>query len=286
MEENIPRIIHYVWLGAGKKSELMQKCIDSWKKFCQGYEIIEWNETNFDINSNPIVAEAIKQKNWALASDGIRMYAMYNCGGIYMDTDVEVIKSLDPLLTNQIFLGFESKYWLESAMFGAVKGHPLLSKCIEHYNMALDINFSTNALTVHTYAAVAKKMLGAKLNGKTQFLENGATVYSTEYFAPKNYMSGKLKLTENSFVIHHYTSTWHSKSQKFWAGFAKNSRIILGKHIFSIFEKIVGSRYLATINRDFKKKEKLDAKNNLLKAQEIVSIDENKIGENTKKNNE
>ena len=108
MDIRIPKVIHYCWFGRGKLPKLAKKCIKSWKKYLPDYKIIEWNEDNFDINSNQYVREAYEAKKYAFVSDYVRLYALYNYGGIYMDTDVEVIKSLDEFLIHEAFSGFES----------------------------------------------------------------------------------------------------------------------------------------------------------------------------------
>ena len=99
----IPKIIHYCWFGKNPLSDLAKKCIDSWKKYCPDYEIIEWNEENFDINSNVYVKEAYDSKKWAFVTDYVRLYALDKCGGIYMDTDVELLKGIDVFLENEAF---------------------------------------------------------------------------------------------------------------------------------------------------------------------------------------
>ena len=105
----IPKVIHYVWMGKGTKSEFMLRCIDSWKKYLPDYEIVEWNEERFDVRSNPYTEEAYNCKKWAFVSDYVRLYALYTEGGVYMDTDVEVIKPLDRFLEHPAFSGFESR---------------------------------------------------------------------------------------------------------------------------------------------------------------------------------
>ena len=108
----IPKIIHYCWFGRGEKPEIVKRCINSWKENLKDYEIIEWNENNFDININNYVKEAYENKKYAFVSDYVRVYALYNMGGIYFDTDVEVFKSLDEFLQEDSFWGFEEKDYI------------------------------------------------------------------------------------------------------------------------------------------------------------------------------
>lgn len=108
----IPKIIHYCWFGRGKMPKLALKCLKSWNKYCSDYKVICWNEDNFDINSNQYVKEAYESRKYAFVSDYVRLYALYNYGGVYMDTDVEVIKNIDKFLAEKAFTGFESETYV------------------------------------------------------------------------------------------------------------------------------------------------------------------------------
>lgn len=254
--QKIPKILHYVWMGGGKKNELIERCVASWHKFCPDYEIIEWNEQNFDVNSNPLIVKALEQKNWAFAADIIRLKVIHEYGGIYVDTDAEILKPLDDLLYDELFIGYENTLWLNPATFGAVKGHPFLARCLERYEEDGKITFSTNPLTVHTYAYVFKTMYGLKLTGKTVRVSDDIAVYSEDWFCPQNYMTSKLTLTENSHVIHRYTGTWFTPSQKFWAKFARFWSKIFGRRVFRQFERIVRNQYFSQLKREYKKIDK------------------------------
>lgn len=256
MELLIPKKIHYVWLGGGKKSPLMENCIASWSKFCPDYEIIEWNETNFDIESYPIVKAAVEQKNWSLASDVIRLYVLKKYGGIYLDTDVEVYKSFDDLLVYNAFISYEAKYWLGPAVMGAVADNTFIKECLIRYDNLSSIKFSTNPLAVHTYSATAARLYNLKANGKFYVTSDNVAFLTWDYFYPQHYMTHRLTLTENTYAVHLYTSTWHSKSQKRGAAFARRVCLILGKRIFSIFEKMVAKHYRRVLNREYKRRTK------------------------------
>ena len=131
----IPKIIHYCWFGGNPLSDLAQKCIDSWKKYCPDYEIKEWNESNFDLNSCDYVREAYQAKKWAFVTDYVRLYAMVTEGGIYMDTDVEVIRPLDSFLSNRAFSGFEDETNIPTGIMACEKGFPLFEELLEEYNI-------------------------------------------------------------------------------------------------------------------------------------------------------
>jgi mannosyltransferase OCH1-like enzyme len=127
--QKIPKIIHYVWLGGKAKPDYLIKNLESWKKYCPDYEIKEWNETNFDLSSNRYLEEAIKMKKWAFASDYIRLAVLYNEGGIYLDTDVEILKPLDKFLRHDFFTNFENLAMICFAVTGTVKGGKIVAFC-------------------------------------------------------------------------------------------------------------------------------------------------------------
>ncbi|CCV63932.1 predicted glycosyltransferase, DXD sugar-binding region [Alteracholeplasma palmae J233] len=255
MKTNIPKIIHYVWVGKKEKNDLAKHCIESFKKFCPEYEIMEWNEDNFDVDAHPQVKKALEEKNWAYASDIIRVWALYQYGGIYLDTDLELTKPLDDLLDYDMFLCYESKYWFGTAVLAAKKHHEVLKKIYARYDHENKITFNTNPLTVHAFTAVLRKYYGLKPNGKKQVLDN-ILLLPEDYFFPINYMTLKKKITNHTYGIHYYGTSWHNKSQKAGTSIAKVSRKLLGKHIFSIFEKIVGNSFYKKLKKEFNELER------------------------------
>ncbi len=130
----IPKIIHYCWFGRNPKPKLAEKCIASWKKHCPDYEIIEWNEDNFDISQNGYFQYCLNNKKYAFLSDLARLYVVRDHGGIYFDTDVELLKSPDELLSYEAFYGFEDDKYIATGLgFGAEKNHPTICAMIEEY---------------------------------------------------------------------------------------------------------------------------------------------------------
>lgn len=250
--KKIPKIIHYVWVGGNQKNEMALHCIESWKKFCPEYKIMEWNEKTFDVENNHQVKKALENKNYAYASDIIRVYALKEYGGIYLDTDVELIKNIEEFLDQKLFLSYESKYWFGSAVVGTIKDHPAINLIWERYNNDDDINFNTNALTVHAYTSSLKFLYDFKPNGKTEQHEMFKAL-SSDYFYPIDYMTLKKNFTNNTYGIHYYKGSWHTKKQLKGFNFAKTSRKILGKYIFSIFERIVARSYNKKLQKEFKK---------------------------------
>ena len=130
----IPKIIHYIWVGGKEKPVDIKRCMATWKKHLEGYKVIEWNESNFDIEQHPFVKAAYEAKKWAYVSDYIRAYAIYNYGGIYLDTDILLLDNFDDFLNHRAFVGFENPNYPFTAAFGAEKGHPLVKDMLDYYD--------------------------------------------------------------------------------------------------------------------------------------------------------
>ena len=213
----IPKIIHYVWVGGNPLSPLAEKCIESWKKFCPDYEIKRWDETNFDISSNKFCKEAYENKKWAFVSDYIRLKVLYEYGGVYMDADVEVIKPLDEFLVHPAFSGFESENIIPTGIIAAEKENKWVKMLLDYYNdkSFIDENGKMDLTSNVVFMTdLTKKNYGVKLNN--QFQDLGDIVfYPKDYFCPKSLYDGKIRLTQNSATIHHFTATWYTPWQKF-----------------------------------------------------------------------
>ena len=178
----IPKKIHYCWFGRGEKPENVQECLASWSKFCPDYQIIEWNEDNFDIDAYRYTREAYDAKKYAFVSDVARVYALYNFGGIYLDTDVEVLKSFDEILNTGIVLGFEEGDYVATSFMAAEPRHNLFKDFLNSYCNSC---FVSSDGTLQTYTNVQKitKMLvekGLQRNNQLQKLTDGITVYPKE----------------------------------------------------------------------------------------------------------
>ena len=198
----IPKKIHYVWVGGKEKPKDIQRCIKSWKKKLKDYEIIEWNEENFDINSHPFTKSAYEAKKWAYVRDYIRMYALYKEGGIYLDTDNLVLESLDKFLDNKAFVGFENKDYPYTACFGSEKGHPFIKKVLDYYEgreFEFDSNDQMKAVNTKIVSEILVKDFGCKVNNQEQIIKDGIHVY------PDYILCNPSK---ESSVIHIFTGTW------------------------------------------------------------------------------
>ena len=210
----IPKIIHYVWVGGNPKSKDIKRCMRTWKKHLKDYEIIEWNEEKFDINSNEFVRQAYEAKKWAYVSDYIRAYAIYHYGGIYLDTDVLVLDDLEDLLQNKAFVGYENPQYPFTAVFGAEKEHPLLKSILDYYenlSFEFDVNENVNTKTV---SDILIEDYGCELGNKEQLLRTGIKVYKDNVLCNPS---------KDSKTIHIFTGTWLEGQ----SNFAKNlNRIV------------------------------------------------------------
>lgn len=210
----IPKVIHYCWFGKGELPELALKCIDSWKRLCPDYEIKEWNESNFDLNVNDFVREAYEAKKWAFVSDYARLWIVFNYGGVYLDTDVELVKSLDELLDNKCFLGAETTGQVNTGLgFGAEKNNVVVKLLLNEYNNR-HFNMSNGVYDMipcpQKNTAPLKRM-GYKYSEVTTFRTNMVTVFPPEYFCPISYQTGKINITKNTISIHHFSASWISE---------------------------------------------------------------------------
>lgn len=217
----IPKKIHYCWFGRGTKSEAVLKCIESWKKFCQDYEIIEWNEDNYDVDKINFTKQAYEKKAWAFVSDYARLDIVNQYGGIYMDTDVELIKKLDDFLGYEMYAGFESCEYVNYGLgFGSIAAHPYLREQMEIYeNMNyISEDGSVNRVNCPLIQTKVLKRHGLKEmeTGKIQILEH-ACIFPTEYFSPKSFQTGEITCTDNTVSIHHFAMSWISDEQKYYA---------------------------------------------------------------------
>lgn len=233
----IPKKIHYCWFGKGKMPELAHKCIDSWHEYLPEYEMILWNEDNFDINSVPYVREAYRAKKFAFVTDYVRLYALYNYGGIYMDTDVEVLKPLDRFLEHKSFSGFEDLHSIPTGIMASEQYGAWVNMQLEYYKDRSfilpngSIDYTTNVATI-TSIMVSQ---GFKLNNKLQNFNDIIVIYPKDYFCPKSYVTGKIELTENTYTIHHFAGSWLTPTQKL----KTKIKNILGDSIVSLIKKIL-----------------------------------------------
>lgn len=218
-------------MGKGPKPKVFEKCLESWKKYCPDYEIIEWNEENLDLSKYKYAQDAYNEKKFAFASDVFRFDILYNYGGIYLDTDVELLKPIDEFLNEVFFTGFESKTTVCPGLICGSEKENLICKFMLDYYANADFKADReNGETVCSIFTRIVKDKGLKLNNKTQRL-NGLTIYSSEYFCPIDPIRSTKKITKNTYSIHWYDASWYSSKQKF----KHKIKVVLNKLSFGLF---------------------------------------------------
>lgn len=219
----IPKTIHYCWFGRNPKPADVLRYIATWRKHCPDYGIVEWNEENFDVAENDYAREAYESRKWAFVTDYVRLAVLHRHGGIYMDTDVEVLKSLDPFLRHAAFTGFQSREEIPTGIMGAEAGNPWIAMLLAHYDgrhfLRPDGSMDTTVNIVPiTRATLAHSDL--RLDGTFQVTDQGLAVYPQAFFCPFDYIdyrnSGARRraVTADTHAIHHFMGSWNSGGTK------------------------------------------------------------------------
>ena len=229
----IPKIIHYCWFGCNPLPELAQKCIASWKKYLPDYEIKEWNEDNFDVNIIPYTAEAYAAKKYAFVSDYARFWVLYKYGGIYFDTDVEVIRPIDDIIAKGNFMGCEtdaSKDGSDAASvapglglgvnpglgLGVNPGLGLVKKMLDYYDGQHFVHEAVMRNQITVVHIATKVLLDNGMKNIPGIQQVGDVwIYPSEYFCPINVTTGRIHVEKNTRTIHHYAGTWVDKKFSF-----------------------------------------------------------------------
>ena len=213
---SIPKVIYYCWFGKGKMPRLAEKCLESWKKYCPDYKIICINEENFDVNQNQYAREAYNEGKWAFVSDYARLKVLFDNGGIYLDTDVELIKPLDRIIEEGGYMGFDDSGIISTGLgFASEKGDELVGTLLADYD---DIHFLLSDGTYDMKPCPDRNTetmikLGMDTSNKNQIFM-GIHMYPEEYFCPMKYYTGKKIITENTYSIHHFCASWTSATSK------------------------------------------------------------------------
>lgn len=231
----IPKLIHYCWFGKGKMPLIAEKCIASWKKYVPDYELIQWDESNFDLTANPYVKEAYEAKKFAFVTDYVRLYVLYTYGGIYMDTDVQLLKSIDDLLAFPAFTGFESEKDVPTGIMASVKDGLWVKEQLDYYDNRHFLK-QDGSMDMTTNTQIISKIMcdnGFVLKNSYQVYKDELHVFPKDYFSPKE-RSGIINLSENSYCIHHFNGSWMTKNQKMKKFFFKK---IIGPKITAFLIK-------------------------------------------------
>ncbi len=246
----ITKIIHYCWFGRNPLPESAQKCIASWRKFFPDYEIKEWNEDNFDVNIVPYTAEAYSVKKYAFVSDYARFWILYNYGGLYFDTDVEVIKPMEDIIERGPFMGIEVEskdtdngpsmpMVAPGLALGAEPQMEFYDNVIQYYNKLHFLNkaLNPNMITVVKHVTSVLEENGLQATNELQNV-SGIWIYPRDYFNPLDSLTGRLKLTENTRSIHWYMNSW-SDTSKFYKWLSKMSHRFFGVNGLNWLKKII-----------------------------------------------
>lgn len=212
---SIPKVIHYCWFGANPLPKSAEKCMKSWQKYCPDYKIIRWDESNFNINCTPYCQKMYNEKKWAFLSDYARLKIIYENGGIYLDTDVELVKPLDDLLENQCFMGIDTTFMVSNGLgLGAEKGHAFVKENIDFYD---NVNLSELEKPLIN-SPITTELLMAKggLDTQSNLVQcvGEVTIYPPEYFCAKHTHTGEIVITPNTYAIHHFTLSWASDEER------------------------------------------------------------------------
>lgn len=243
----IPKTIHYCWLGGAPKPESVLKCIESWKQYCPDYEIKEWNESNLDLSANLYTKQAYELKKWGFVPDYLRLWVVYTYGGIYFDTDVQAVRNFDDLLKYPAFAGFETGSADEKGAFvncgqgfGAEKGNRIIH---EHMELYRDLRFinedgSLNMLASPNYTTLTLEKYGLNRFSNTIQDLGDIVILPEDYLCPKSFLSGEIKLTQNTHSIHHFAASWLPEDKLHgiwdrWSFFEKRKKTI----IFRLFNR-------------------------------------------------
>lgn len=231
----IPKVIHYCWFGRNPLPKSAKKCISSWKKFYPDYEIKEWNEDNFDVNIIPYTHDAYEAKKYAFVSDYARFWILYHYGGLYFDTDVEVIRPIDDLIERGAFMGWETTDKNASINPGlglcAPQGLSIYGEILDYYKTKMKFYLEDGTRSSYTMIPMVSELLekyGLIRDGSEQEVQ-GITVYPIDYFNPYNYLIGELNLTSNTRSIHWYSMSWYTWKQK--------ARLFLSMYVRRIISK-------------------------------------------------
>lgn len=236
----IPKIIHYCWFGGNELPQFAKKCIESWRIYFPNYEIKEWNESNFDINCCTYVKEAYAEKKYAFVSDYARFYILYNYGGVYFDTDVEVIKSFEDILEKGQFMGCEVVANHDAERLGinpglgmaAEKGDAVLKRMLQHYEKENFLREDKQIVTI--VKRTTDVFSGSGYDETSNIMQKilDYCIYPTDYFAPLNILNHELNVTENTHSIHNYSATWITKDEQKISSLVEKSKNLKGVALY------------------------------------------------------
>lgn len=221
----IPKIIHYCWISGDEFPEKVKRYLATWKENLPDYAFVLWNYNKIvteahGFNENLWLKQSIETKNYAFAADYIRAFALNRYGGIYLDTDVEILASFDPFLKNDLFMGFDYGNDLEPAVMGAVPGHPWIVKTLEYYRDKPFVNKNgsrNNRPLPSIFDQTSRELFSYRASGELQKVEKyGITLYPYDYFSPRNVYFNKIRKSKNTVAVHHFEGNWVEKDYRYY----------------------------------------------------------------------
>lgn len=215
----IPKIIHYCWFGGNPLPDDVKKYIATWKQYCPDYEIKQWNEDNFNVAENRYCRETYEARKWAFVSDYARLKILYEHGGIYMDTDVEVVKNLDSVLKYRAFGGFESKHTISTGVIGSCMENEWIEILLKDYEDRCFIrndgmyDLTTNVVRV---TELTKRTYNVRMNNTMQRFGDQMILFPFDYLCAKSFETGKIHQTNNTLTVHHFTGSWLMNDERLY----------------------------------------------------------------------
>ena len=236
----IPKIIHYCWFGRGEKPKLAKKCIESWKKYCPDYDVVEWNEDNYDVHKNPYTEYCYQNRKWAYLSDFVRLDVVAEHGGIYFDTDVELLRSPDFLLDREAFFCYETPDFVATGLgFGAQARHRTVTAMRQLYlDRQPNASGAMELVGCPRLNTQALQQLGFVPDGKQAVVE-GAVILPADYMNPMNSATGTITRTNNTFSIHRYTMSAQSPKQRLISTLSRPLHRLFGADSLSSLKKLL-----------------------------------------------
>lgn len=255
---SIPKIIHFCWFGGNPLSEKEEYCIASWKKYCPDYEIKRWDETNFNVMKSPFTRNAYEKKKWAFISDYARLEIIYSQGGIYLDTDVELIKPLDDLLQLRGFIGRECEnYTINPGLgFGAEKELPIIGEFLSIYERG-DFGCKNEKYEIIPIPLVLTEYMSKNKEGfvvaDTYQIFDDLHIFPVKFFCPQNCYTGETRITDATYSIHHFLSSWKSDDEKRRFALYRKCVNIFGENVGSLVSNAIQTLLDNGIKTTFKK---------------------------------
>lgn len=238
----IPKVIHYCWFGGKPMSALQKKCLKSWQKYAPEYELKLWNEENTELRSCDYVREAYEAGKYAFVSDYVRFEILYEQGGIYLDTDVELVRPLRELQQSGCFMACEEPGIVAPGLIiGAPTGDPLMKELLDGYTSKhfLQEDGTTDMTTVVDYATAILQKHGLQDLDEVQ-VRDGVTIYPPRYFCPRSMTTGKVEITKETFSIHHYAASWETPANRFRGRVYRSMRRFLGEKTAEKIRGLIG----------------------------------------------